>query len=69
MQKINTTVHRKIYWTISSMLVPTHIWEHFDILDTHEYADRWAAPCAVRSRLCPFAGLVFIDKYMGFDSL
>jgi hypothetical protein len=26
------------------------------------------APCSVRNRLCPFVGLLFIDKYMGGDN-
>jgi hypothetical protein len=30
-----------LFSTISSMLVPSHVLEHFEIWDAHEYADRW----------------------------
>jgi hypothetical protein len=29
-----------LFSTISSMLVPAHVLEHFDIWDAHEYSDR-----------------------------
>ncbi|MDR2764651.1 MAG: hypothetical protein LBB90_06430, partial [Tannerella sp.] len=30
-----------LFSTISSMLVPAHVLEHFDIWDAHEYSERW----------------------------
>jgi hypothetical protein len=40
-KKIERPSIEGLFSRISSMLVPAHVLEHFDIWDAHEYADRW----------------------------
>jgi hypothetical protein len=40
-KKLERASAEQINSLISSMLVPSHILEHFDIWDAHEHVDRW----------------------------
>jgi hypothetical protein len=42
-----------LFSTVSGMLVPAHILEHFEIWDAHEYKDRWVIEMREKSGLLP----------------
>jgi len=44
-----------LFSTISTMLVPAHILEHFDIWDAHEYKERWVIELREKEGLIPEA--------------
>jgi hypothetical protein len=42
-----------LFSTVSTMLVPAHILEHFDIWDAHEYKERWVIEMREKEGLIP----------------
>jgi hypothetical protein len=42
-----------LFSTVSSMLVPAHILEYFEIWDAHEYSDRWLIEMREKEGLIP----------------
>jgi hypothetical protein len=43
----------RLFHTVSNMLVPEHILEHFEIWDAHEYIDRWVIDMREKADLIP----------------
>jgi len=44
-----------IFSTVSNMLVPAHVLEHFEIWDAHEYSDRWVIEMREKEGFIPQA--------------
>lgn len=44
-----------LFSTVSSMLVPAHVLEHFDIWDAHEYSERWVIEMREKEGRIPLA--------------
>ena len=40
-KKLERQSVESLFSTVSSMLVPEHILQYFDIWDAHEYKERW----------------------------
>ena len=51
-----------LFSTVSSMLVPAHVLEHFDIWDAHEYSERWVIEMREKEGRIPLA-------LSGFDNI
>lgn len=47
--------------TISSMLVPSHVLEHFEIWDAHEYSERWVIEMREKAGKIPPALINYSD--------
>jgi len=76
MNKCHVTMGRKklerqsidsLFSTVSSMLVPSHVLDHFEIWDAHEYKERWVIEMREKEGLLPselseYADVVF-DGY------
>ena len=45
----------RLFNTVSKMLVPAHVLEHFEIWDAHEYKDRWVIEMREREGKLPDA--------------
>jgi hypothetical protein len=52
-KKLERPSAEKLNATISSMLVPSHILEHFEIWDAHEYKERWVIEMREKADLLP----------------
>jgi hypothetical protein len=51
-----------LFSTVSSMLVPSHILEHFEIWDAHEYKERWVIEMREKEGVIP-------SELSGFDDV
>ena len=50
-----------LFSTVSSMLVPEHILQYFDIWDAHEYKERWVIEMREKEGLVPKALTEYSD--------
>jgi len=51
----------ELFSLVSTMLVPAHVLEHFEIWDAHEYKDRWVIEMREREGRIPSALGEFTD--------
>ncbi len=52
-KKLERPSVESLFTTVSSMLVPAHILEYFDIWDAHEYKERWVIEMREKEGLIP----------------
>jgi hypothetical protein len=52
-KKLERQSVESLFSTVSTMLVPAHVLEHFEIWDAHEYKDRWVIEMREKEGLIP----------------
>jgi hypothetical protein len=60
-QKLERKSVDSLFFTISSILVPDHVLEHFEIWDAFEDKDRWVIEMRERAGIIPSALLCYED--------
>jgi hypothetical protein len=54
-KKLERQSIESLFTTVSTMLVPAHILEYFEIWDAHEYKERWVIEMREKEGLIPHA--------------